>query len=166
MAERNLAGDVLQRLASPAARHITAKDIALLHREGPLEIDVKLHATQPRGLGKKPFRRKTRVLVALARKIPLRPLERSFDCPNVFRHRETTPSHIAPACGKTNKKGPSLRLARCRGATRTLSVREPASSCKRKAEALHGVTFLVARQDSETKQLRRACGRGRPPEAR
>ena len=92
MAERDLAGDVLQRLTSPAARHVTAKDVALFHREGPLEIDVEFHATQARSLGKKPFRRQTRVLVALARKIPLRPFERSLNRPHVIRHRETTPS--------------------------------------------------------------------------
>ena len=88
-----------------------------------------------------------------------------FNRPHVIRHRVTSPSRIALACSKTNKKGPSLN-SQDAGATRTLLVREPASSCKRKAGTLRSVTFLVARQNSETKQLRRACGHGLPPEVR
>ena len=106
MAERNLARDVLQRLASPAARHVTAKNIALFHREGPLEIDVELHATQARSLGKKPLRRQARILVALARKIPLRPLERSLNSPHVIRHRNAASLTISPVGAVNQRDGP------------------------------------------------------------
>ena len=46
-----------------------------------------------------------------------------FNRPHVIRHRETTPSRIALACSKTNKKGPSLELAGCRGNAHSFGTR-------------------------------------------
>ena len=76
MTKRNLARDVLQRLARSATRDETAQNIAFLHGERALEIDVEVDAAQTRGLGKEPLGREASMLVSLALEKPHGPVKR------------------------------------------------------------------------------------------
>ena len=83
MAKRRLAGDVLQRLPSAAARDEPAKLVAIVHGQRAVEVHIQLDARQPARFGQQPFGGQARVLVAFALQIADGPIERGLDGPDV-----------------------------------------------------------------------------------